>query len=233
MTAVGEGIAVITVQTNDGSKRAECMVNVVKAEDEVNAELVVAKVYATTDSEATVDVSIKNNPGITALKVLLEYPDNVLTLTNVEYPKLFSSRGTGGNQYKSPFVMSWFSTRSQNETASGVFARLTFKVKENVAIGSYAIKLSYDADNVININGDKVNFNVENGAVAIYDSMSGDINGDKLINMKDLVLLQQKLNGLNVVIDESAADVNKDGSLNMKDIVLLQQYLNGWNVYLK
>ena len=63
--------------------------------------------------------------------------------------------------------------------------------------------------------------------------MSGDINGDKLINMKDLVLLQQKLNGWNVVIDESAADVNKDGSLNMKDIVLLQQYLNGWNVSLK
>lgn len=233
VTAVGEGTAVITVQTNDGSKRAECMVKVVKAEDEVNAELVVAKVSATTGSEATVDVSVKNNPGITALKVLLEYPDNVLTLTNVEYPKLFSSRGTGGNQYKSPFVMSWFSTRSQNETASGIFARLTFKVKENVATGSYPIQLSYDADNVININGDKVNFNVENGEVVIYDSMSGDINGDKLINMKDLVLLQQKLNGWNVVIDESAADVNKDGSLNMKDIVLLQQYLNGWNVSLK
>lgn len=233
VTAVGNGTAVITVEANDGNKKAECTVNVVKLADEVKSKFVVAKVSAITGSEVTVDVSIKNNPGITALKVMLEYPDDILTLKEVEYPELFSSKGTGGDKYKSPFVISWFSAKSQNETANGVFARVTFKVKEDAAAGAYAVQLKYDAENVINISGSKVNFGVENGEITVCDSMLGDLNGDKLINMKDLVILQQKLNGWNTVIDESAADVNKDGMLNMKDIVLLQQYLNGWNVSLK
>lgn len=233
VTAVGNGTAVITVKTNDGNKEAECTVNVVKLISGVKSKFVVAKVSAITGSEVTVDVSIKNNPGITALKVMLEYPDDILTLKKVEYPELFSSKGTGGDKYKSPFVMSWFSAKSQNETANGVFARVTFKVKEEAAIGAYAVRLKYDAESVIDISGNKVDFGVENGEITVRESKLGDLNGDKLINMKDLVILQQKINGWDTVMDESAADVNKDGILNMKDIVLLQQYLNGWNVSLK
>lgn len=66
--------------------------------------------------------------------------------------------------------------------------------------------------------------------VTIYSS--GDINNDKTVNMKDIVLLQQYLNNWDVDLDLNASDVNGDNSVNMKDIVLLQQYLNGWNVTL-
>ena len=70
--------------------------------------------------------------------------------------------------------------------------------------------------------------------IEIEPSVSpGDINGDKKVNMKDLVLLQQYLNNWDVAINEKAANVNGDEKINMKDLVLLQQYLNGWEVELK
>lgn len=95
------------------------------------------------------------------------------------------------------------------------------------------VKIEDDAESAIDIDGNKVSPDVGDGEIIVSDSMPGDINGDKLINMKDLVALQQKLNGWDNIIDELVADVNQDGELNMKDIVLLQQYLNGWDVSLK
>lgn len=62
--------------------------------------------------------------------------------------------------------------------------------------------------------------------------ISGDVNFDDVVNMKDIVLLQQYLNNWGVEINTDASDVNNDGVINMKDIVLLQQYMNGWDVEL-
>ena len=80
----------------------------------------------------------------------------------------------------------------------------------------------------VNLFGSVVDFDVE-----IVEHISGDINEDESVNMKDIVLLQQYLNEWNVNINQLASDVNGDGDINMKDIVLLQQYLNDWNVVLK
>ena len=63
--------------------------------------------------------------------------------------------------------------------------------------------------------------------------VSGDVNSDDVVNMKDIVLLQQYLNNWDVDINTDASDVNNDGVINMKDIVLLQQYMNGWGVALQ
>lgn len=61
---------------------------------------------------------------------------------------------------------------------------------------------------------------------------SGDVNGDKSINNKDLGLLMQYLNNWDVDIIDEAADVNVDASINNKDYGLLMQYLNNWDVTL-
>ena len=50
------------------------------------------------------------------------------------------------------------------------------------------------------------------------DSLLGDINGDNLINIQDVVLL------INFILNEeqnSAADINSDGMTNVLDVVLL------------
>lgn len=194
---------------------------------------VVSSKSAKAGSTITVDISIEKNPGITSLNVVLDYPTNVLTLTNVEYKDLFSSRASGSNKLSSPFTISWFSSKSENENANGILATLTFVVNENAETGNYPISLTYDKENVFNSSFTNIDFAIENGNISITDSLPGDINGDTKINMKDIVLLQQYLNGWNVEIDKTAANVNGDTTINMKDIVLLQQYLNGWNVELR
>lgn len=198
-----------------------------------DAAFVVSRISEKSGATVNVDVSIQNNPGITALKISLSYPTDELTLKNVEYKSLFSSHATGSNKMNSPFTISWFSNSSSNESANGVLATLTFEIANDAADGTYPVELSYDPDDVFNSQFDNVEFAISNGAVIVANSIPGDTNGDKKVNMKDIVFLQQYLNGWNVTIDTKAADVNGDGKVNMKDIVFLQQYMNGWNVVLK
>ncbi len=64
-------------------------------------------------------------------------------------------------------------------------------------------------------------------------SVAGDMNGDGLLNNKDLGVLQQYLNGWKVELNIVAADINADGELDNKDYALLQRYLNAWDVNFK
>jgi len=53
------------------------------------------------------------------------------------------------------------------------------------------------------------------------DILYGDINGDKLLNLADLILLSRYLSGDDVEINEEAADINKDGRINNTDLRIL------------
>jgi peptidyl-tRNA hydrolase len=63
---------------------------------------------------------------------------------------------------------------------------------------------------------------------------TGDINGDDIINAKDVTILRRYLaGGWNVEIKEEYADVNKDGIVNAKDVTILRRYLaGGWGISL-
>jgi hypothetical protein len=62
----------------------------------------------------------------------------------------------------------------------------------------------------------------------------GDITGDGVVTLKDVVLIRRYIaGGWNIDIDMSNADVNGDGVVNLKDAVLLRRYIaGGWNVTL-
>lgn len=180
----------------------------------------------------SVEVGIRNNPGITAFQLKLEYDENYLTLTNIDHCTLFSNSSTSSNKYSNPFKISWFSQQSLDETCDGTIAVLTFLVNKDATKGSTKINLSYDADNVFNSNFENITFETVSGDITIVDFVPGDINDDKTVNMKDIVLLQQHLNGFDVNINSKAADVYFDSAINMKDIALLQKYLNGYDITL-
>ncbi len=58
----------------------------------------------------------------------------------------------------------------------------------------------------------------------------GDINGDKEVDNKDVVVLFKKVSGSDIDCVELALDVNDDGNADNKDIVTLFRYVSGGNV---
>lgn len=60
----------------------------------------------------------------------------------------------------------------------------------------------------------------------------GDIDGDKKITKKDLLLLQRYLVHAVVLSEKQlvAADVNNDGNVNILDMVALKKHLDGTEI---
>ena len=53
---------------------------------------------------------------------------------------------------------------------------------------------------------------------------AGDLNGDGVLNLKDVVLLRRYIaGGWKVSVNEAAADFNGDGNINLKDVILLRR----------
>ena len=69
--------------------------------------------------------------------------------------------------------------------------------------------------------------------VPVISFVNGDVNGDGVVNNRDLAMLMRYLNDFEDDIIVAAADVNGNGVVNNKDYALLMQYLNGWEVELQ
>ena len=95
---------------------------------------------------------------------------------------------------------------------------------------SFEVYPSSIQDSAILIYGTDINGEADSLIAAIINGkfILGDVNCDKTINNKDIVLFSQYLAS---VVEElsaqgmSAADINKDKVVNNKDIVILSQFL--------
>ena len=63
---------------------------------------------------------------------------------------------------------------------------------------------------------------------------SGDINGDDMVNVSDVTMLQRYLADMCDLYDEqrAIADTNADGSIDILDATYLQMYLAEYDVVL-
>ena len=111
--------------------------------------------------EFTLTVSVKNNPGIWAFMfelpintevlefVSADISESICTMFGVcDYDKTTSSYKFNGLS-SSPLA---------NITADGTVVTITLKVKDNVTAGEYLISANPDAENIINVDGDFVEF---------------------------------------------------------------------------
>ena len=129
----------------------------------------------------------------------------------------------------SPVKLNWISPIADYRN-DGTYAELIFKISDNAESGAVPIEITYNSDNIYNLNDENIEFYVENGTVTIKDYIPGDINNDGNVNNKDFSRLFQYLSGWDVEVNEAALDVNGDGSVNNKDATRLFQYVSGWNV---
>ncbi|MBR1382725.1 MAG: leucine-rich repeat protein, partial [Ruminococcus sp.] len=199
---------------------------------EDDAQLTLTDAEVTAGDTFTVDLSIKNNPGLISYMLNVEYDSSYLTLVKAESVDFKGT--TFGPTYNHPFVISWADALNGDNDTDGAVARLTFEVDKNASDGYTNITASIVEENTFNnAHIDRYIWNCSNEVTVIARAdthIPGDIDGSGKTNMRDVTRLQQYLNGWNVEVDETALDINGDGKTNMRDLTRLQQYLNGWDV---
>lgn len=177
-----------------------------------------------------VDVSLQNNPGISAYKIILEYDETVLTLNSVTYNTAMGGTPVSPQKLQSPVTLFWYSGLTDVDY-NGTFATLSFTASDSLAQNtSTTISATFDEDDITNTESDSVPMTIENGTISVILVKPGDINGDNKTNNKDLVCFAQYMANWDVTVNEAALDTNGDGKVNNKDLVRLAQYLANWDV---
>ena len=185
---------------------------------------VVSNVTAIEGGTVTVDISLKNNPGIVSAKFLVEYDASVLELT--AYQGVDFADTHFGNPATRPFVVNWIDSVNPNNDTDGVIARLTFNVKSGAKLGKSAITLSYNPNDIYNFDFDNVYFAIENGSVTVEEKKAlpdVDIDGD--VDEFDAKVILQYVTGHDVEVKEESVDVNGDGEVNIRDAAAILLYL--------
>lgn len=177
-----------------------------------------------------VNVRLENNPGVALMRLKISYDSSMLTLDQVTYNTEIGGMTIEPVISNGYAILLWYND-SENVEGDWIFATLSFTVKESATVGSVSdIILTYDAEEVCDIEENNVVFSVDNGSASVLDHVPGDINGDGILTSKDLLRLARYFADWDVEVNEKALDVNGDGTVNSKDLLRLARYLAGWDV---
>ncbi len=140
------------------------MVPAVSAADA--ATISVNNVEAAAGETVDVVVSLANNPGIVSMRIEVAYDANVLEFVSKAGGDAFGGMAYGPDT-ANPFIFNWVDTLNPNNTTNGTFAVLTLKVKEGAALGKSDITVTYDPDDIYDVNFDNVGFETVAGSVTV------------------------------------------------------------------
>ena len=190
--------------------------------------IVVSSTDTAAGGDAVITVSVKNSPAVASIKLTVEY-DSALILTGISYNTELGGIAQEPETLSNPVTLNWISL----EPVSGdfLFATLNFTLDEEATSGEKTVEVTYNPDDVCDIDENNIEFSVQNGAVSPASPyIKGDINDDGDVNNKDLTRLFQYLSEWDVTVNEAALDVNGDEDVNNKDLTRLFQYLSEWDV---
>ena len=113
-------------------------------------------------------IKMDQNPGIIAARLKVNYDAEAMTLTKVEDGGILGEHTFGNNLKANPYTMLWENgTVSSNLTGTGTLVVLTFQIAESASEGAHDVTLSYDPDEVYDVDLRNVKFTVSNGTVTV------------------------------------------------------------------
>lgn len=187
--------------------------------------------------EFTVDISVKNNPGILGAGLKVNYDSN-LTLTKAESGEAFSPLViTKPGNMKSPYQVVWDGVEiSGDEIKDGTILTLTFRASSEVSPGDkLKFEVTTEQGEIVDSNLNPLDVEIEGGDIHVTNYTPGDVNDDNKINSTDVILMRREIaGGYETKINTKAADVNADGKINSTDVILVRRYIaGGYGVELK
>lgn len=190
-------------------------------------EKLTASSVTTKDDRAVVDVELKENEGIWALKFKIGYDHSALKLESVKNGDLFSDGDVTmpDKLDKEEFVFMASSNSLKNIEGDGTVATFNFKAVDYAMEGKYPIKLTLIQ--AIDVDGNVIEMDTADGAVTVsYDVKKNDIVFDKARNGGIKIPLQSKkkvnkvkINGKKIKKDSYTVDSDNN-------VVISPDYLN-------
>lgn len=113
-----------------------------------------------------VTVAVMNNPGISSLGLNVSY-SQYLTLKDVKYNKDIKGEAMKPGNFESATKLTWLSP-FEDVDGDWIIATLYFDVSEE-AVGDLPISVTYNANNIYNMEEENISFDVIDGAIAIIE----------------------------------------------------------------
>ncbi len=231
MNAVNEAMAPYSMEDPSQDEIDTAIANVNSAKSllvmdsgvETDSTIIIETEKAQAGDEVMVDITLENNPGITSMKLVVDYDEDMLELVGVTFNKEFGEMTSAFEtaDANSVLILNWVDGTKDFDTADMTYATLKFKVKDTATEGDLSITASYDPEDVFNMNQQNVAFDITEGKVEVVEVVMGDTNSDGFINNKDVMVLLQYTTNMGTSIDMMASDLNDDGVIDNKDVMIL------------
>ena len=233
VTGKQAGNAVITV-TADGNSNwnaasKEVIVKVRNKTPGPNApQINVENVRGRAGEIVDVKVSMKNNPGISVMKLGFKYDESAMTLEEIVPNGEMPGSWTVGNK-------ALWTSGGTDQIFNGDVLTLRFRINEGTSLGNYFITPVIENEKDIGRSGEAgetpgaVDFDFGTGTLTVIGHIPGDVNGDLSVNTLDFMALKLYHAERPVEVNEAALDIDGDGALTGTDLIYLMRYLAGDN----
>ncbi len=192
--------------------------------------------------EVVVYVQLLNNPGFNGANFGIRYSDG-LELISSEEGTIIPNALSADNEVYKGYNYLWAKKDKENWTEDGYILKLVFKVtsetKEDQTVEVvYAYqKITYSNGKTEEVDGGFATtfakygvqkFLTHSGTISFVDHLPGDINEDKVVDIKDAMNIAWGLVGKKgVSFKKQYADVNLDGTVDLNDVIWILQSVSG------
>ena len=175
----------------------------------------------TPGSDANVIVNLTGNSGISFIELNVEYDRTVLNLERAVSGNILTMEKPQVKNY--PFNISFES--NQDVSTVGNLFYMRFAVPSDAALGQYPIVITVVSAE--DSSGKLVPYTIAGCAVTVAEKMRGDLNGNKMVDDPDAVVMKNALANIPTGLSDSEFDLNGDGEVNALDSLLLKKQLFG------
>lgn len=195
---------------------------------QTTAAIAISSLTAYLGDTIQIPVSIRSNPGISAMKLTITYDPALLEYQEAVFDQAFLDAAGAQTcinaETSGTIILDWVLAQTEY-SENGDFAVLTFKVKAVTEDADAALTITYDPEDIFNKEHENQTFQIENGTVRIKKLRPGDINGDGSVNINDALLLLRYVCELDQDKVQGNPDVTGDGKVNNKDVVTLLRFV--------
>ena len=130
--------------------------------------IVIGNATGACGDEVEVSFDLVNSPNLYAMSLQISFDDTVLELVSAT-----SGEAMGDFTYMSPSRLKnganfiWYA--NDPASANGAVLKLTFKISDTAAVGSYALTMTCDPGNTYDENDNDVNLNFVDGCIVVTD----------------------------------------------------------------